>query len=283
MDPSPRPQTSVFFRACALVLFTWAIATAVMTERWWTRSVEGIPTPWIADRTASLGSALFVGMVGAALVAHGLSGRGLVRALAWGTAIYGLALAVVHVKRPFGTGPALLSAVALDVGAAMVAAMLLAIMLMAACWRWLGLLYCKRRQTERLGVGLLLGSGLWVAAIRTGSTAGAHASKYIDVVLFGPLVLAYLGMLGLTWREYWRILSQRQPQPASIGVHAMAAGRGTQPLQGAKNEVASADTPSARVRFDAATRRFALVDFGERRRDGDKTGDGEPSATSQAW
>jgi hypothetical protein len=269
MKLPPRPRTTVFFRASALVLFTWATATAVMTTRWWTLSVEGL-RPLVASRATSFGAAVLIGMLGAAVVACGLSARGFVRALTWSIATYGLAFAATHWQRaPEGNLETLVSAVALKVGAALVAAMLLAATFMATCWRWLRLLHYRRRETERLGALLLLGSALWTGAIRVSLAAGLRSKNLVEIVVLVAVALACLGLLGLTWHGYWRVVSPPHPQPDSIWP---AIPEGAQPMPTAKSKISGADSTSVTSARDGAMRRFALVDLADLQRRDQRSG-----------
>lgn len=243
VDP-PRPRPAALFRVCAFVLSIWAGATLLLTSHWWTISIEHLWPMWIPNRAASLGGALVVGLVSAACIAYGLSACAWIRALAWGIVACGFALTASYLLGPLGNRSLpLLSVVAAAVAAASIASVLLTAALAMMYWRPLGLMHLRRRYAERTGVAILVGACLWAVAARTGFLARVHAAGNVDVVLFVPVVLACLGLLGLTWHGYWRMVF---PSQAQLGPEVMGVG-------------------PARTRqvVDPLARRFALLDLSD--------------------
>jgi hypothetical protein len=238
MAAPAQSRLAACFRVSALVLSTWAGATIFLTGHWWTISIEHLWPMWIPNRAASLGGAVVVGLVSAACIAYGLSARAWIRTLAWGIVACGFVLAASGRLGVRSLPP--LSAIAADVAAVSIAAVLTAAWTITY-WRPLGFMHLGRQYAERTGVAILLCACLWAAAARTGFLARVYAAGNVDVVLFVPVVLAYLGLLGLTWHGYWRLVS---PPQAQLG-----------------SEVTGVGPARARQLTDPLARRFALLDM----------------------
>lgn len=244
VDPA-RSRPAALFRVCAFVLSIWAGATLLLTSHWWTISIEHLWPMWIPNRAASLGGAVVVGLVSAACIAYGLSACAwMIRALTWGIVACDFALTASYPLGPLGNRSLPLpSVVAAAVAAVSIAPVLLTAALVIVYWRPLGLMHLRRRHAERTGVAILLGVCLWAVAARTGFLARVHAAGNVDVVLFVPVVLACLGLLGLSWHGCWRMVS---PPHAQLGPGVMGVG-------------------PARTRqvADPLARRFALLDLSD--------------------
>jgi ATP-dependent 26S proteasome regulatory subunit len=199
-----RVPAAAFVRACGTVSLAWGVVIAALTSYGAIASLEGIGLQWARTRTMSLGFPAAAGAVIAALTAFGIASGGVMGVLGWIAVLAEFVLArAVIVAKPSAPSPEL-AAMALTSGAIVAAILLGGIAVHLFQRNEHGAHLRGRREAAQAGTALLLLSGLWVAAVRTGVLHRLHLTGNVDVVVFAPVVLACAGLAALTWHGSWR-------------------------------------------------------------------------------
>jgi ATP-dependent 26S proteasome regulatory subunit len=200
----PGVPAAVFVRACGTVSLAWGVVIAALTGYGAIASLEGIGLQWARTRTMSLGFPAAAGAVIAALTAFGIASGGVIGVLGWIAVLTEFVLArAVIVAKPGAPSPEL-AAMALTSGAIVAAILLGGIAVRLFQRNEHGAHLRGRREAAQAGTALLLLSGLWVAAVRTGVLHRFHLTGNVDLVVFAPVVLACAGVAALTWHGSWR-------------------------------------------------------------------------------
>jgi|GEM_PF-4028706 len=262
-EAHPRPPAAALFRVCGMVLACWAPTVFLLTTSVWATSIEGLWPSWMFDARTPLGAAAAAGLAGAALTVGSLSLRGLIRIVAWIVVVPGLLMAPAFIitggEAHAPLSPAVVS-VAVAVWASAVVATLLAALIMTAGWRvGIGRLRYTRRQARQAGAALLLGAGVWIAALRAG--VGTRVYPTADLVVFGPPALACLGLVGLAWHGLWRAVWTLPSFTDDVPFYTSPVAKAPPPPKPDPPATPAPVPPHMRPSADPVARRFAMVDL----------------------